>query len=137
MGVDVNLYAETTATDVELAQAEAFFVDRSDLGDNWRGDGIFYVDNSFGAPRIGLQTLSRYYGEHYERGDWPRIYGAIRVMQAAFPGARVFYGGDTTDDGEECTDEMLTRIWRHFLSPNGNDYRKPVRAEVAAIEGAS
>ena len=77
----------------------------------------------FASPRVNVCTMSRYYGPGYERGPWPDIYGAIRTLQAAFPEAKVFYGGDTSDDGIECTGEYLAEIWEHFLGPHGNDYR--------------
>jgi hypothetical protein len=34
----------------------------------------------------------------------------------------VFYGGDSSDDGLECTEDLLAEYWAHFLGPNGNDY---------------
>ena len=126
MGIDVNLYVHADPNPERLLEAEAYFVARSDFGDAW-GDPatILCVDNEewFAQPRVVVSTLSMYYGPGYERGDWPRIYGAIRVLQAAFPGCSVFYGGDSTDDGIECTDEHLAKIWAHFLGPNGADYR--------------
>jgi hypothetical protein len=132
MGLDVNLYAEADPTPEDLARAEEFFTARSELGDPWGDDKrvlVASMEDWFQYPRVEVQTLDRYYGEGYERGNWPRIYGGIRVLQAAFPGCRVFYGSDSTDDGQECTDEMLARVWEHFLGPRGDDYRKPSTSE--------
>lgn len=132
MGVDVNLYVEIAPTDAELAAADAFFVARSRIGDAWQenDDKILYrdVEEWFESPRVAVSTLARYYGPGYERGDWPTIYGAIRVLQAAFRGAKVFYGGDSSDDGVECTDEYLAEIWRHFLGHDGDAYHQSFTA---------
>lgn len=130
MGMDVNLYAEVGPTPEELEKAEEFFVARSSLGDTW--DGRFTVlchrtSNWLPTPRVEVNTLIRYYGKGYERGDWPVIYGAIRVLQSTFPDSKVFYGSDSSDDGQECTDEFLSSVWAHFLSPDGNNYRKSFR----------
>lgn len=127
MGIDVNLYAECEPSLERLNAAEAYLTARSDIGDAWGGDTqILVIDDAewLDRPRVAVQTLARYYGPGYERGDWPRIYGAIRILQAAFPEARVFYGGDSSDDGQECTEEFLAGIWEHFLSPNGDDYHQ-------------
>jgi hypothetical protein len=123
MGVDVNLYAEADPTAEELAVAEEFFIARSGIG--YGAEAVLIPENEewFQGPRVVVDTMARYYGPGYERGPWPDIYGGIRVLQAAFPEAKVFYGGDSTDDGIECTDEYLAEIWEHFLGPHGNDYR--------------
>lgn len=126
MGMDVNLYAEADPSPERLNAAEEFFRARSALGDPWDHEPnvLRAVDFEWLArPRVEVQTLDRYYGKGYERGDWPRIYGGIRVLQAAFPEARVFYGSDSSDDGEECTEEFLAGVWAHFLSPAGDNYR--------------
>ncbi|TIC78798.1 hypothetical protein [Nocardioides sp. GY 10127] len=132
MGVDVNLYVEADPNPERLAKAEEFFIARSDLADTddrFPHALILTVDDlSSGRPRVEVNTLSRYYGPCYERGNWPRIYGAIRVLQAAFPGEKVFYGGDSSDDGVECTEEYLAEVWAHFLGPNGDAYRTRMAA---------
>ena len=124
MGIDVNLYAEADPSPEELTAVEEFFNARSNIG--YAAEAVLTVDDEewFSSPRVTVDTMSRYYGPGYERGPWPDIYGAIRVLQAAFPEAKVFYGGDTSDDGIECTDEYLAEIWEHFLGPHGNDYRQ-------------
>jgi hypothetical protein len=122
MGLDVNLYAEGDYTTEELQAADAYLLARSTLPDPAYNDGHAIVRDS-DTGRVELYTLARYYGPGYERGDWPTIYGAIRLMQTAFPRCRVYYGSDSMDDGEECTDEFLAELWEHFLGPNGDDYR--------------
>lgn len=128
MGVDVNLYAEAIPTDQELAMAEEFFVARSRFGDpDDESNCVLVLDDSEWnpTPRVVVRTMARYYSHNYERGNWPEIYGAIRVLQAAFPEAKVFYGGDSTDDGIEVDDNYLSEIWTHFLGPNGDRYHQP------------
>lgn len=135
MGIDVNLYAVVSPSPEQLATAEAYFKGRDhgfadnsvygdpespvlvlDLGADWRD-----------FPRVEVYTLSRYYGPGYERGHWPAIYGAILTLQAAFPSAPVYYGGDSTDDGELVTQEFLEAMWLHFLGPNGDSYHRRAR----------
>lgn len=125
MGLDVNLYAEADPSPERLNAAEKFFTARSNFGDT--KSHVLNLNDAewFDRPRVEVATMARYYGPGYERGDWPTIYGAIRVLQAAFPEATVYYGGDSSDDGVECTDEYLAEIWSHFLGPHGDDYRQP------------
>src|SRR4051812_12064655 len=97
MGVDVNLYVEGDLPAEGLADAEAL-LHRSGIAWRDKDDArpVLRVPEYL-PPRVELHTDSRYYGPGYERGDWPAIYGAIRLMQAAFPGRPVHYGGDTSD----------------------------------------
>lgn len=121
MGLDVNLYVEAEITDEYLQLASAYM--RSKVEE-------FVVDDMpalekeavDGRTRIVVNTWTRYYGFNYERGPWPEIYGAIRVLQAMFPGYPVYYGPDTTDTGEAVTEAFLEEMWGHFLSPRGRDY---------------
>ena len=129
MGIDVNLYAETTPTAQELDAARDLFR-RSAIADDYESDGWVYWrclefedETEWSAPRVTANVTCRYWGERYERGDWPSIYGAIRLLQAAFPTARVFYGGDSDDNAEEVTEARLAELWAHFVGPHGNDYR--------------
>lgn len=129
MGVDVNLYAETTPTEQELEAARELFR-RSSIADDYvDGETVrwrcleFEDETEWSAPRVTANVTCRFWGEGYERGDWPAIYGAIRLLQAAFPTARVFYGGDYDDTAPEVTEERLREMWAHFVGPNGNDYR--------------
>lgn len=121
MGVDVNLYAIGEVTDEQLAEAEKLVTSRGlDVG--WEGSPALERAKYYDDDRIELNTLSRYYGPDYERGSWPSIFAMIRVLQAALPQCSIYYGGDTTDDGEEVTPEMLEGIWRHWLGPDGDGY---------------
>lgn len=129
MGVDVELYAVGEITDDEIAKAVAFIGPRLSSGMCWReDDGFPLLDRPSWAPeRICLSTPSRLYGVGYERGDWPAIYGAIRLMQAAFPGRPIHYGGDNIDEHVAVTDESLAALWAHWLGPDGDAYRERAR----------
>ncbi|HEU5026635.1 MAG TPA: hypothetical protein VFV01_17090 [Spirillospora sp.] len=133
MGIDVNLYAEGHVPDDRLAEASAYLLARCSIVDTFDGKWpVLARENSYDRPRVVLSTMSRYYGPGYERGDWPSIYGAIRLLRAALPECRVFYGGDSSEDGQECTDEFLSEMWDHFLGPHGDDYRRDIRAQNEA-----
>lgn len=126
MGLDVLLYAEGDVTDEELATASGYMKARCPIVDTF--DGKYEAlgrsdEGEYERERIVFSTMNRYYGPGYERGDWPAIYGAIRLLQTALPRCRVFYGGDCYETGEECTPVFLSGIWAHFLGPNGDDYR--------------
>ena len=128
MGIDILLYAETVPTARELEAARALFR-RSRAADDYEHDGEihwqcleFEGETGWTRPRVVANITPRFYGEGYERGDWPAIYGAIRLLQAAFPQARVFYGGDTDDNAEEVTPRRLAELWAHFLGPDGSRY---------------
>lgn len=130
MGVDVLLYAEATPTAQELEAARELFR-RSPIADDYERDGEvrwhcleFEDETEWSRPRVVANVTPRYYGPGYERGDWPSIYGAIRLLQAAFPTARVFYGGDTDDVAPEVTQERIVDLWAHYTGPHGNDYRE-------------
>lgn len=131
MGLGVLLYAEMdTITDDALYEAEKFFVARSDLGDTNGSGNVLEFDTAewYPRPRVVVYTLDRFYGQHYERGNWPRIFGGIVTLQAAFPDAPVYYGSDSNDVGILCTNEYLGEIWQHFLGDHGVDYRKRAAA---------
>ncbi|ROR91740.1 hypothetical protein [Nocardioides aurantiacus] len=137
MGIDVNLYAEVNPTDERLAQAEEAFFARCGIADRYESDGkvrwlsLARENYEWTGPRVVANVTCRYWGPGYERGDWPAIYGAIRLMQALFPEARVFYGGDSSDDGEMCDEAMFAEFWEHYLSPAGDNYRNRMRVEFS------
>lgn len=131
MGVDVNLYAETTCSPERLEQAEEVFFSRNAQADRYEPEGdrggwlslSYDADEEWHAPRVTANVQTRYWGIGYERGDWPGIYGSIRLLQALFPEAKVYYGGDHSDHGVECTEDYLAELWAHYLSPAGDAYR--------------
>lgn len=129
MGIDVNLYAVGEVSDEQLAVAEEYMTARVpamawDVGNDEHR--VLLKRTEYPEPdRIEVNTGMRYYGPGYERGDWPTIAGAILCLRAALPlGCRVFYGGDTTDDGPEATDELLAEYGLHWLGPDGDSYHR-------------
>ena len=131
MGIDVLMYAETNPTAQELEAARDLFR-RSAIADDYSVDGelkwscLEFEDEDEteqSSMRVVANVTCRYWGPGYERGDWPSIYGAIRLLQTAFPTARVFYGGDSDDAAEEVTEDLLQEMWEHFMGPNGNNSR--------------
>ena len=138
MGIDVLLYAEVTPTAQELEAARVLFR-RSGIADDYqpeRGTGWkcleFEDETEWHGPRVVANVTTRYYGPGYERGDWPSIYGAIVLLQAAFPSARICYGGDSDDIAPEFDQQAEVETWQHFSGPHGDDYRARNRARNAA-----
>lgn len=123
MGVDVQLYAQGDITDEQVAAAERFL--RSRLGDppDWKTPAAWLHRNQWHDDRVDFtDDFMRYYGPHYERGDWPRIHSWIRLMMAAFPDAEICYGGDSDFSCPVVDAEFLERVWEHYLGPHGDDY---------------
>jgi hypothetical protein len=120
MGMDVNLYVEGDVFEAHLQAANAFALARGVSGLD-TGDTPF-VRRDYTPVRIEWRTLTRFYGLHYERGHWPAIHNAIRVMQGAFPGMVVHYGSDSFDEAPEVTDDFLAELWDHWLGPDGRAY---------------
>ena len=132
MGIDIEIYVLGTCTDEELEVAEAFMMNRVG-GLSWGLDTPHPLLERCKYPenRIEVDSGDRYYGHGYERGNWPKIYGGIRAMQAAFSGRPVFYGGDVSEYGQECTHEFLESLWRHWMGPLGDAYRDRSRERNA------
>lgn len=147
MGVDVNLYSEADPSPERLNAANERFKtlcwDADEYVNEATGEVIWhalqYDDGKLEGrpPRVTANINTRYYGPGYERGNWAAIYGAIRILQSLFPEAKVFYGGDSVDDGVECTSEFLEGIWLHLLGPQGDAYREYARARNARFAPAN
>ena len=129
MGLDAVIYVETPLTQEELDHANKYLKDR--LGDigflcsrDSRGNPLTPLQDESWHGRNGrysISTMMRYYGPGYERGSWPLIYAAIRVLQYALPSHKVFYGDDSDRSGMECTQEFLESLWKHFSSDHWDD----------------
>ena len=127
MGLDAQIYVEVDEKpDDETWKELNRFIDlRVGIAAEWDAEVLSYLPKvGEHGPRIILNTLSRYYGPGYERGDWPLLFGAITVMQRVFSSHQVFYGSDSSDAGEACEPEMLVNLWNHFLSADGAKYRE-------------
>lgn len=57
------------------------------------GDPIFAADDE---QLIKIHLWTRYYGEDYARGDWPTIRAVAEWCELRFPGAEIWYGGDSS-----------------------------------------
>ena len=128
MSTDVLLYAETeTEPTPQALEAARDLFRRSDIAEDYTADDGFDAHwyclefeegTEWSSARVVANVTTRYYGIGYERGDWPSIYGAIRLLQAAFPDARVCYGGGD-GDAPEFTEERAAELWRHFTGADG------------------
>lgn len=131
MGVDCEIYVKGEMSYGQVVRAAEYVKERIPFGmlfDSDIHDGPFNVsdaaDHDDGQERLELYVSTRYYGPGYERGDWPSIYAAIRLMQTAFPNQDVYYGGDNTDDHPVVTDEMIASLWDHYLGPDSQAYHR-------------
>lgn len=123
MGLDVNLYATGEITDEQIKAANDFFGHRISIA--WLDSGSPVKRSEYHSDRVVFDTLERYYGPGYERGDWPGIYGAIRALGHLMPDATVYYRSDSDDDGGvECTEAYLSEMWAYWLSADGDAYRR-------------
>jgi hypothetical protein len=133
MGVDAIIYVEGVAMPEQLSRANEMMLEicPEDWWTRPAHDGgppvIPVAVDKWEEERISVNTLYRYYGPGYERGNWSHLYTMIRIMGAVFE-RPVFYGGDTSDYGEECTPEMLEELWQWQLGPHYNDYGNHIRA---------
>lgn len=121
MGMDSNLYAAGKVTDEELAAAEQFVRGHDHGGFGWPDKETGDLLCRWDMDVIRYRTLGRFFSPTYRRGEWPAIYTAIRVMQAAFPSCTIHYGSDqdAPDFGgsPEVDAEMLERNWAAWLTP--------------------
>lgn len=76
------------------------------------------------AGFIDVNLAGRYYGEGYERGNWPD-YGAImRFFRLRLPGCTIYYGGDSDpDEPPAFTEADESRMWQHWATVQGRPYR--------------
>ena len=123
MGVAVVLYATGDVTDEQFGQANLLMTVRCPFL-LWNDDAFpkLLKRTDYPEARVKVSTGMKFYGHGYERGDWPRIYAAIRMMQVALRHCEIFYGGDTTDYGIPCTTEFLESVWDHWCGQNGDAY---------------
>lgn len=89
----------------------------------------YYQDGDDILPEPGeyfirANICSRYYGEGYERGDWPLIYSVARWLRIRIPDSRIFYGGDSSGIcAEELTEERSIKLWNLFAKTGHKNYR--------------
>lgn len=73
-----------------------------------------------------IESLGRYYGPGYERGDWPALRAKILWLRARF-GEEVMYTSDAAYDPDSplfpTTDEEIAEIDAHFNEHGHTPYR--------------
>lgn len=124
MGANASIYAAGDVSDEELARAEAV-VRRLDRGfgepNEYTGN---YLDRIVDPPRVQYRTLDRFFSPARPNRDWPSIYAAIRIMQAAFPDRTIHYGSDEDDfdfgGSPIATPLMIETNWAAWLAKGGN-----------------
>lgn len=92
-----------------------------------------YVD----ASTHSLSSLTRYYGEHYERGPWPHIAAYLLELMSDPNVERVWYDGDSGDCLEEMTFERWCKMCDHYRLNGERPYRQKVErvASELAVSG--
>jgi hypothetical protein len=70
---------------------------------------------------LRVNTLHRYYGEGYERGNWPRLAAVIGWLNFNLPTAKVYYGGDS-GDLELADGDFLDAMWAHWATVGRSPY---------------
>lgn len=119
MGVDSDFYLKGSWTDEQKKAFEEAAKDRGLWGDY--GKLTEYENGQW----LYFHSLSRYYGVGYERGHWPYIHSIFALLKHYFPDAQLYYGGDSEpDECEEMTEEAISKLWAHWLSPDGERYWK-------------
>ena len=120
MGLDLTIAAVGKVTSEQYETAKAYIEERFPPSK--------YVDLELTDQGVQYSDLTRFYGEGYERGHWPHIYGLTRVLMKAFPQCDIYHLADETieDIGpNHCpiTETELQKTWDYYLSADGQNYR--------------
>lgn len=76
-----------------------------------------------GEQFIEVHLSGRYYGEGYERGDWPTIYAVARWLRSRIPDSAVWYGGDSSGvEAQEMDGAYCDMMWDHFIRHGHSPY---------------
>jgi len=136
MGLDALITSSGTLTPEKLLEYRRRVGYKMDGRTHHDGSEVVHLEQRGGL--VEAYTLERYYGPGYERGNWPQIYGRIMAMRAIF--GNVDYRSDTAypeevSDLQEFTDMDAEDMWRHWMSPNWDDYFERKRQWNAANSG--
>jgi hypothetical protein len=104
MGVDVELKVRTfePLTDDELAEVDAAFIEQ--FGLEFEDDDHRISRDKYEGDGCIIDSLDRYYGPGYERGQWPRIRAMGDWLAVRFgETAEVRYGGDSAYEWDHLT----------------------------------
>lgn len=85
--------------------------------EDWRD-----VGREPGETVIEVHWYTRFYGPHYERGNFMLIYCVGQWLETTIPGASVFYGGDCADVMAPFGPTERAELWQHFCSRHNRDY---------------
>lgn len=72
---------------------------------------------------LKVNTMSRFYGEGYQRGPIVTILAVAEWFELRILGCEVFYGGDHDDYVEPLTAERRGELFRHFAQNGHRPYR--------------
>lgn len=145
MGIDAQLLVRTTdkvsqkqVQDAAYDMAEAFGVDHFWITRPIDGAGahhclqiveVYTQDGPDILPKPGetlieVSLWTRYYGPGYERGDLPLILAVAYWLEKRFPGAAVWYGGDSSGVLAEPFGLAEREVyWSHFCENGHKPYR--------------
>ncbi len=80
-----------------------------------------------GSSYVGLNTLSRFYGPGYTRGDLVNILAVARYLRTAFKDSEIYYGSDSGGGLSLLDDEYEAELWSTFTSEASRDYYNHTR----------
>ena len=63
---------------------------------------------------IEARPATPYYGQNYERGNWPELCAIIEFLRNRIPKSRVWYGPDTSDELTLVSREWLDEMWEYW-----------------------
>lgn len=91
-----------------------------------------YFKDHHAAQWLRVFLWGRYYGEGYERGDFPLYYALAKWIDTRLPGSVILYGGDTGGEYELFDTKRREDLFAHFARVA----HKPYRGAFAGIYGA-
>lgn len=117
LGAYIEEYADHLSAP-ERAELESYPKDRH----VWVQDGDPIIGGA-AEQFIECHLVTRYYGEGYERGDWPTIRMAADWLRLNIPGCEVWYGGDSSGVcAEHLTLEKEAAITAIYLGQGREPY---------------
>jgi hypothetical protein len=83
-------------------------------------------DADYNPDCLSLNSIHRYYGIGYERGDWPKLCLALTILLTSPEVEKVYYYGDN-EDPVECTHTTLYTLSVHYGLYDNEPYRNKFR----------
>jgi hypothetical protein len=91
------------------------YYEADDIGDCFKRNDV--------AQWLEVNLFGRYYGEGYERGDFPFLYALAKWLDARLPGCVILYGGDSDDRYEPFDAKRREELFAHFAKNGHRPYR--------------